>query len=130
MVEVPVLGFWKYWAQELTSLKPGCHIIMNKHPEEAPLMQLAYEVLSDTDNFATSTSAKMRECCEGTSIVNSMGKRTNFCKSLYGKPHFSTFYGTCHNRKFREKIYLYDGNNKNGCKGSVTTSFASASGIC
>jgi hypothetical protein len=61
MVDIPVLGFWKYWTQKLASLKSECHAIMNKYPEAASVVQQVCGVLSDIENFARCTPAKVGE---------------------------------------------------------------------
>jgi hypothetical protein len=91
MADVPVPGFWKYWTQKLALLKSECHAIMNKYREAASVVQQVYKVLSDIENLARCTPAKVGESSEWTSIVNRMEKnRANFCKGLDGKPLFST----------------------------------------
>jgi hypothetical protein len=93
MTDVPVLGFQKYWTQKLASLKSEWHAIMNKYPEAASKVQQIYKVLSDTENFARSTPAKVRESSEWTSTANSAENRANICKDLDGKLLFSALYG-------------------------------------
>jgi hypothetical protein len=61
MADVPILGFWKYWTQKLASLKYECHVIMNKYPEAASVVQQVYKVLSDPENIARCTPAKVGE---------------------------------------------------------------------
>jgi arabinogalactan endo-1,4-beta-galactosidase len=46
MVVAPVPGFWKYWTQELESLKSQCHAITNKYQEAATVVQQVYKVHS------------------------------------------------------------------------------------
>jgi hypothetical protein len=85
MACVPVVGFWKYWTQKLASLKSECHAIMGKYPKAASVVQQVYEVLSDIENLARCTLAKVGESSEWTSIVNSTEEnRLNFCTSLDG----------------------------------------------
>jgi hypothetical protein len=55
----PVLGLRKYWIQKLASLKSECHAITNKYPEAASIVQLVYKILSDNENLARCTSAKV-----------------------------------------------------------------------
>jgi hypothetical protein len=39
MVDVPGSEFRKYWAQKLAYLKSVCHVITNKQPEAASIME-------------------------------------------------------------------------------------------
>jgi hypothetical protein len=64
MADVPVPGFQKYWTQNLAMLKSECHAITNKYPKAAPIEKQVYKVLSDTENFAGSTLAKVGESSE------------------------------------------------------------------
>jgi hypothetical protein len=75
MMNIPVLGFWKYWKQKLAMLKSECHAIMNKYPEAASVVQQIHNVCSDIENLAGCTADKVWESSEWTSIVNSMGSR-------------------------------------------------------
>jgi hypothetical protein len=89
VADVPVPGFGKYWIQKVASLKSECHAITNKYPEAASVMQQVYKVLSDTENPAGCTTAKVGESSEWNSIVNSAEEnRVNFYKALDGKPIF------------------------------------------
>jgi hypothetical protein len=93
MADVPVPGFRKYWTQKLASLTSECHAITNKHSETASVVQQVYRVLSDTENLARSTLAKVGGSSEWTSIGKSAEENTaNFCIRLDGKPPFSTLY--------------------------------------
>jgi hypothetical protein len=56
MADDLVPGFWKYWTQELPSLKSAYHAIMSKCPEAE-----VYKTLSDTENRAGGTKAKVKE---------------------------------------------------------------------
>jgi hypothetical protein len=57
-------------------------------------VQREYKVLSDIENLARYTPAKVGESSEWVSILNrAEEKRANFCKVLDGKPLFSTLYG-------------------------------------
>jgi hypothetical protein len=67
---LPVPGFWKYWTQKLTSLKSECDTITNKYPRAASVVQQVYTVLSDTENIAGHTPAKVGESSEWTPILN------------------------------------------------------------
>jgi hypothetical protein len=51
MVDIPVPGFQKYWAQKLASLKSECHVIMSKYPEADSVVQEVYKVLGSTEYF-------------------------------------------------------------------------------
>jgi hypothetical protein len=56
-------------------------------------MQKAYKIHSDIEILARCTPAKVKEGSEWTTIVNSAEEnRANFCKTLNGKPLFSTHY--------------------------------------
>jgi hypothetical protein len=71
MANVTVPGFRQYWAQKLASLKSVSHVITNKHPEAASVMQQVYKLPSDAENLAESTLAKVGERSEKTYIMNS-----------------------------------------------------------
>jgi hypothetical protein len=83
MVDVPVLGFQKYWRQKLASLKSECHAIMNEYLEAASV------VLSDIEILAEYTPTKAGEI----SVNSAEENRANFCKGLEGKPLFNALYG-------------------------------------
>jgi hypothetical protein len=93
MADVPVPRFWKYWTQKLASLTSECHAITNKHVEAPSVVEQVHRVLSDTENLARCTLAKVGESSEWTYIRNSAEEKTaNFCIGLGGKPLFSTLY--------------------------------------
>jgi hypothetical protein len=82
MVNVPVLGFRKYWPQNPASLKSECHVITNKSPEAPFVVQQAYKELGDIENLAGYTPANVEESSELTSVENSAKKnRANYCKN-------------------------------------------------
>jgi hypothetical protein len=54
-----------------TSLKSECHAITNKYPEAVSVVQQVYELLSDTENLAGRTPAKVGYRSELTCLVNS-----------------------------------------------------------
>jgi hypothetical protein len=57
-------------------------------------VQKVYKVLTDIENLAGCTPAKVGESSEWTSIEKSTeGNRSDFCKGLDGKPLFSALYG-------------------------------------
>jgi hypothetical protein len=79
MVGVPVLEFWKYWAQNLASLKSQWHAITNIYAEAASVVKQVYKVLNDIEILARCTLAKVGESSEWTSILNSaQDNRANF----------------------------------------------------
>jgi hypothetical protein len=59
---------------------------MKKYPKTASVVQQAYKILSDIENLAGCTPAKVGESYEWASIVNSAENRANFCNALDGKP--------------------------------------------
>jgi hypothetical protein len=63
MVDVPVPGFRKYWAQKLASLNPQCHAIMKKYPEAGSVVQV-HKVLNEIEILAGCTPAKVGESPE------------------------------------------------------------------
>jgi hypothetical protein len=65
MMDVPLLGFWKYWTQKLASLKSECYAIMNRYPEAGYVVQEVYKVLSDLENCAGCTLAEVGEAMSG-----------------------------------------------------------------
>jgi hypothetical protein len=66
---------------------------MSKYPEAASVLQQLYKVLSDIENLAGCTLAKVGGSYDCTSAVNSTQEnRENFCKGIDGKPHFSALY--------------------------------------
>jgi hypothetical protein len=71
MVDVPVSGFRKSWAQKLASPKSECHAITNTYPEAASVVQQVYRVVGDIENLAGKALAKVGESSEWTSIVDS-----------------------------------------------------------
>jgi hypothetical protein len=86
--DVLVPGFRKYWTQ-----KPECHALMNKHPEVASVVQQVYKELSDNENLAGFTPAKVGERSECASVgSNAEENRANFCKAVVGKSLFSALY--------------------------------------
>jgi hypothetical protein len=92
MADVPVPGFRKYWTQKLASLNSQCHAIINKYPEAGSVVQV-HKVLNEIEILAGCTPAKVGENPEWTTIVNSTEEnRSNFCKSLDGKPISSALY--------------------------------------
>jgi hypothetical protein len=94
MAVFTVQAFRKYWTQKLAALKSECHAIAEKYSEAASVVQQVYTVLSDTENSAGCTPAKVRESSEWNSIPNSAeGNRVNFCKALDGRPVYSALYG-------------------------------------
>jgi hypothetical protein len=58
--DVPVAGFRKDWPQKLAS-----HATTNKYSEAASVVQRVYKVLSDTENLARCTPAKVGEALGG-----------------------------------------------------------------
>jgi hypothetical protein len=87
----PNTGILKYLTQTLASLKSESHANMKKYTDAASVVQQLYRVLSKIENLARCTPAKVGECSEWTSIVNSMEKnRTHSYESLDGKPLLST----------------------------------------
>jgi hypothetical protein len=93
MMDIPVLGFWKYWTQKLASVKCECYAIMNRYPDAAYIVQEVYKVLSDIENLAGCTLAEVGEISEWTPVVNSVEEnRANFCKAVDGKLLFSALY--------------------------------------
>jgi hypothetical protein len=83
----PNTGIPKYWTKKLASLKSECRAIMNKYPEAASVVQQVYKVLSDTENIAGCTPAKVGESIEWSSTVNSAEEnRAKICKALGGNP--------------------------------------------
>jgi hypothetical protein len=87
MADVSLLGFRKDWAKGLISLKSGHHAITNKHTEAASVVQEVHKAPGDIENLAGCTLAKVGECSEWTTILNSAEEnRTNVCKNLDGKP--------------------------------------------
>jgi hypothetical protein len=94
MVDVPVPKFRKYWTPKLASLKSEWHATTHKYPEAASVVQQVYILLSDTENLARYTPAKVGESSEWTTVVNSAEKnRQNFCKALDGKSLLSALCG-------------------------------------
>jgi hypothetical protein len=84
MADVPESGFRKF----------QCHAITNKYPEAASAVQQVHKVLSDTENLAGCTPAKVGESSEWPSIVSSAEEnRASFCEVLDGKPLFSALNG-------------------------------------
>jgi hypothetical protein len=66
---------------------------MIKYWEAASVVHQVYKVLSDVENLAGCTPAKVGDSSERTSIANSAEEnRANFCKGLDGKPLFSALY--------------------------------------
>jgi hypothetical protein len=55
----PVPGLHKCWTQKPASLKSEYHAIMNKYPEAASVVQQVYKMLSDNENLARCTLAKV-----------------------------------------------------------------------
>jgi hypothetical protein len=76
---------------KLSQLKSESHAFTNKYPEAAAVIQV-HIVLNDIEILARCTLAKVGESPKWTSIVNNAENRANFCKAVYGKPHFSTLY--------------------------------------
>jgi hypothetical protein len=66
---------------------------MKKYTEADSVVQQAYKVLSDIENLAGCTPAKVGESSEWTSTVNSAEQnRANFCIALDGKALLSALY--------------------------------------
>jgi hypothetical protein len=63
--------YQKYCTLKLASPKFECHAIKNKYTEADSVVQQVYKVLSDTENFASCTPAKVGKSSEWTSIMNS-----------------------------------------------------------
>jgi hypothetical protein len=91
MMDVPGLEFWKYWRQQLASLKSEFYAITNKHPEAASIVQQVRRVLSDTEILAACTPAEVGTSSEWTSIVNSVEKRSTFIKVYMGSCFLAPF---------------------------------------
>jgi hypothetical protein len=90
----PVPGFRKYWRQKIAFQKFECHVIKNKYPEAASVVQQVHKILNNIEILAGCTTAKVRERSEWTSIVNSAEENgANFCKSIDGKLLLSPLYG-------------------------------------
>jgi hypothetical protein len=64
MADVPVPGFRKFWTQALASLNSQCHAITIKYLEAGIVIEVHY-VLSDIENLAGYTPAKMGESSSG-----------------------------------------------------------------
>jgi hypothetical protein len=73
-------GFWKYWRQALSSLKSESHVIKNKFPEAASIVQQVHKVISDIEILAKCTPARVGESSQWTTIVNNAENRAKFCK--------------------------------------------------
>jgi hypothetical protein len=81
MAGVSVPGFQKHCTQNPDWLKTECHAVTKKYQEIAFVVQQVYKVLTDIDNLAGCTQAKVGERSEWTSIVNSTEeKRANSVK--------------------------------------------------
>jgi hypothetical protein len=93
MADVPIRGSRKYWTQRLASLKSESHTITNKYPAAASIVQQVHKVLSDIENLAGCTQARVEESSQWTCIVNSAEENIgNFCKDLDRKLFFSALY--------------------------------------
>jgi hypothetical protein len=89
MADAPIPGFREYWRQKLASLNFERHAVIKKYPEAASVVQL-----SDIENLAGCTPAKVGENSERVSIVNSAeDSRKNLCKALHGQLLFRALYG-------------------------------------
>jgi hypothetical protein len=71
MADVPEPEFWKYWRQELSSLKTESHAITNNYLEAASVVQQVHKVISGIEILAKCTPARVGESSEWTTIVNS-----------------------------------------------------------
>jgi hypothetical protein len=65
----PRWRMFQYWDSrntgQLASLKIECLSIMNKYPEAVSIVQQIYKVLSDIENLAGCTRAKLGEALSG-----------------------------------------------------------------
>jgi hypothetical protein len=94
MVDVREPGFLKYWRQEVSSLKSENHVIMNKYPEAASVVQRVHKVISDIEILAKFTPTRVGESSQWTTILKSAEEnRAIFCKLLDGKLLFGALYG-------------------------------------
>jgi hypothetical protein len=71
-MDIPVLGFQKYWAQE-----SEWHAVTNKYTEAASVVQQVYKVLSDTDPC----QMYQLKWDKWTTVVNSAKENNKFLQS-------------------------------------------------
>jgi hypothetical protein len=80
MADVIEPGLWKYWRQELLSLKSECHDITSKYPETASVAQQVCTVISDVEILAKCTPTGVGESSQWTIVKSGEENSENFAK--------------------------------------------------